>query len=338
VLGPSFVLHHSGTDDAFAKWRSGIAGGQFAEAQFLQTGSRDVPLQRVAFDLLHGGNGNRLSQRQTTALFGAGLIDAIPQRVLEEAAARKFADYPEITGRISPMEKGGVGRFGWKAQLAGLEEFVLTACAVELGLQVPGKEQPPLPHKKEYRAPGLDMNRAECDALVKFIRDLPAPAERRPAHAAAAKYVAEGRELFAAVGCAACHAPNLGQVEGIYSDLLLHDMGEQLSDVGSSYGVLRPAPNGPNSREEVVSSGPRSADPSRQAAGPVSPAEWRTPPLWGVRDSAPYLHDGRADTLEAAIAQHGGEADRSRTKFAALKFDERHKLLAFLKTLVAPQL
>jgi CxxC motif-containing protein (DUF1111 family) len=57
-----------------------------------------------------------------------------------------------------------------------------------------------------------------------------------------------------------------------------------------------------------------------------------------MRDSAPYLHDGRADTSEAAIALHGGEAERSRSKFAALKFEERQKVLAFLKTLTAPGL
>lgn len=344
ALGPSFVLHHSGTDEEFVAWRSGVVAGQFAQAQFVQTGAGDASLQAVAMNFLNGG-GNRLTQRQTTALFGAGLIDAIPQRVLEEAAARKLADYPEVTGRVSPLEKGGVGRFGWKAQIAGLEEFVLTACAVELGLQVPGKEQPPLPYKKDYRAPGLDMNRADCDALVKFIRDLPAPTQRRPDHPAAAKYIAEGQELFAAVGCAACHTPKLGDVDGIYSDLLLHDLGPQLSDASSSYGVLRPtpspAPPPATSRKEVVQSAVETSGGSRSAAAPVSAAsaaEWRTPPLWGVRDSAPYLHDGRADTLEAAIALHGGEGDRSRTRFAALKLEERQKVLAFLKTLAAPEL
>ena len=126
---------------------------------------------------------------------------------------------------------------------------------------------------------------------------------------------------------------------------MLHDLGTQLSDAGSSYGVLRPtpspAPPPATSRKEVVQSAVETSGGSRSAAAPVSAAsaaEWRTPPLWGVRDSAPYLHDGRADTLDAAIALHGGEADRSRTQFAALKLEERQKVLAFLKTLAAPEL
>ncbi len=256
-------------------------------------------------------------------------------------SAREFPDYPEVTGRLSPLEKGRIGRFGWKAQVAGLEEFVLTACAVELGLQVPGKDQPPPPHLKDYRAAGADMNQAECDALVKFIRNLPPPRQQRPASAAAATYVDEGRQLFTTVGCATCHVPKLGDVEGLYSDLLLHDLGPQLSDAGSSYGVFRPTGDAvalAQTKDGVVASPPRgrSEGQSSAASVPASPAEWRMPPLWGVRDSAPYLHDGRADTLAAAIALHGGEADRSCAKFTALKFAEQQKLVAFLKTLVAP--
>jgi CxxC motif-containing protein (DUF1111 family) len=64
--------------------------------------------------------------------------------------------------------------------------------------------------------------------------------------------------------------------------------------------------------------------------------EWRTPPLWGVRDSAPYLHDGRAATLEEAIRAHGGEAEAVVEKFRALTAMERDSLLAFLDTLAAP--
>ena len=68
----------------------------------------------------------------------------------------------------------------------------------------------------------------------------------------------------------------------------------------------------------------------------ATPQEWRTPPLWGVRDSAPYLHDGRASSLENAIALHGGQAQESAKQFAALTPQEKQKLMAFLKSLVAP--
>ena len=64
--------------------------------------------------------------------------------------------------------------------------------------------------------------------------------------------------------------------------------------------------------------------------------EWRTPPLWGVRDSAPYLHDGRAPTIEQAILLHGGEARRLGHAYRGLSPRERGQLERFLLTLAAP--
>ena len=64
--------------------------------------------------------------------------------------------------------------------------------------------------------------------------------------------------------------------------------------------------------------------------------EWRTPPLWGIRDSAPYLHDGRAATLDQAIAFHRGEADRSSDLYFELNAEEREQVRAFLHSLAAP--
>ena len=64
--------------------------------------------------------------------------------------------------------------------------------------------------------------------------------------------------------------------------------------------------------------------------------EWRTPPLWGCADSAPYLHDGRAATLEESIKQHDGEAKRVRANFRRLSKDEQKDLLTFLACLRAP--
>jgi CxxC motif-containing protein (DUF1111 family) len=86
-------------------------------------------------------------------------------------------------------------------------------------------------------------------------------------------------------------------------------------------GVL-PAPKVPNEKFSA----------SQQPA----PAEWRTAPLWGVADSAPYLHDGRAATLEAAIEQHAGEAASAAARFNLLPPDQRQAVVMFLKTLRAP--
>ena len=127
----------------------------------------------------------------------------------------------------------------------------------------------------------------------------------------------EGQRLFDQIGCASCHTPQLGSVAGLYSDLLLHRMGQDLEG-GGSYNQPPPSLPGSSSSE-----------------GPL-PDEWRTPPLWGVADSAPYLHDGRAATLEDAILLHAGQAAPAAGHFARLRPQEKEQLLAFLKSLRAP--
>ena len=102
------------------------------------------------------------------------------------------------------------------------------------------------------------------------------------------------------MGCAACHVPDLGGVP-LYSDLLVHDMGPVLDD-----GVVQGAARG---------------------------ADWRTTPLWGLRDRPRLLHDGRARSIEAAILAHGGEAEAAAQRFRGLSAAERSALLEFLKTL-----
>ena len=284
------------------------------------------------------------SQRNATALFGIGQIDAIPEKALEELAKLEQKDYPDVAGRPSKQKDGKIGRFGWKAQKPSLEDFALTACAVELGLNVPGHEQAGLALQPDYKAPGLDMDKAECDALVKFLKGLPVPAQRKPATAQESAMLVAGQKQFAAVGCANCHVQKVAAVDGIYSDLLLHDMGPELGDTGS-YGVF--VPDMPEEEQDqpipLANDNPLNAQPQakmtpEQLAKVIGALrqEWRTPPLWGVRDSGPYLHDGRADTLEQAVAFHGGQAAQSTIKFFQLKPEERQQVIAFLKSLTAP--
>lgn len=90
---------------------------------------------------------------------------------------------------------------------------------------------------------------------------------------------------------------------------MLHDLGPALVDRGGTWGV-----------------------PSTDTMAGL----WRTPPLWGARDSGPWLHDGRAATLEQAIRFHGGEAQSAVFAWRALDESERLALVAFLETLVAP--
>jgi CxxC motif-containing protein (DUF1111 family) len=267
------------------------------------------------------------SQRNPTALFGAGLIDALPAEVLEDAARVKHPGRSEIAGRVSRQKDGRIGRFGWKAQTATLAEFALSAAATEIGLEVPGHHQAADPRLPGLGAKGLDMAETECSALVSYVRGLPAPVVREPADEAEASQVKAGEATFRSIGCASCHLPKLGDVEGIYSDLLLHDMSPRLADTGS-YGVFVAEPAGAN--------GPAAAGGPRGESAGATVQEWRTPPLWGLRDSAPYLHDGRAATVAQAITLHGGQGAASAQRYAQLSSRRKQQLEAFLMSLSAP--
>jgi CxxC motif-containing protein (DUF1111 family) len=305
-------------------------------------GFRSIPGLGGSNSVQKGNFALLTSQRNTTALFGVGLIDSIPDKAIEAAAAQKHVGFPKVQGRVARLSDGKIGRFGWKSQKASLYEFAMTACAVELGLNVPDHVQAGLAYDPDYKAPGFDMDKRECDGLVTFLKKIPAPIELKQVTPAEAKYAHGGRELFSSVGCAACHAPKLGEVAGIYSDLLLHDMGPELGDTGS-YGAFVPGSATDDVSEPIPEltamderHSPSTAKAGKQPKG-ATRQEWRTPPLWGVRDSGPYLHDGRAETLEQAIAQHGGEAQDSSQKFFQLPRAKRQQLTAFLKTLVAPE-
>jgi CxxC motif-containing protein (DUF1111 family) len=348
----SIVLHRFGTDPKYERLRLpildpdrgemlrmvgspfGQAEGEIEAIQFgLDRQPGPFPPEHGDFTLIH-------TQRNPLPLFGNGLIDAVSDAVLE-AAERTSAALP-VKGRPGRLPDGRIGRFGWKAQAATLDEFVLTACAVELGLEVPGHPQGLNPRSPGYRPPGLDLTRAECDALTTYVRGLPAPARRPASSPAEAEAIRAGEATFAKVGCAACHSPRLGHVEGIYSDLLLHDMGDELSGSGI-YGRSGPEPSEatPADPGPIAGGFPAGLDAfqggSAQFKGPSS-REWRTPPLWGVRDSGPYLHDGRAETLEQAIALHGGQGEPSAQRYFGLSSRERLQVQAFLKSLVAPAL
>jgi CxxC motif-containing protein (DUF1111 family) len=203
---------------------------------------------------------------------------------------------------------------------------------VEVGLNVPKHPQSGLPQSPEYRPAGLDLNDEQCNALVNYVTDLPAPSQRELTAESDRKYVQGGAALFASIGCAKCHVENVGDVQGIFSDLLLHDMGDELGDSGSSYGVFLPdsTPDGQVLPEMTNVEG------AEAAVIGATRKEWRTPALWGVRDSAPYLHDGRADDLVEVIALHAGESMKSATAFFALSDGQQFQVITFLKSLVAP--
>jgi CxxC motif-containing protein (DUF1111 family) len=277
-----------------------------------------------------------VTQRNTPALFGDGLIDAVPDDTLvaqeraHSTAARiaglSSARDAKVRGRVSRLADGRIGRFGWKLEFASLNDFVKAACANELGLANPNQPQATPLGQLAYKGKGEDLTDEQCGLMADFIRALPAPSEVAPTESHESTLARTGRTLFQSIGCADCHTESVGPAVGIYSDLLLHDMGIDLEATTgyrqSDCNVLLPAPNVRNDKFA--------------ASQQPTPAEWRTAPLWGVADSAPYLHDGRAATLEAAIELHGGEAVDVTATFQALPPDQRAALVAFLKTLRAP--
>lgn len=303
--------------------------------------TRSSPLESQPGTFRSAGQALRVTERNTTSLFGAGLIESIPDAaIVEQAERQKKQHAPLITGRVPQTASGAIGRFGWRGQTASLQEFVMTACAVEVGLTAPGHQQSQrvvLPTQKNsdqtlgfMQETPLDLTQAQCDALTMYVSGLPAPKSARATTLNQAKSVQRGAVLFEKSGCAICHVRDLGPATGLFSDLLLHDMGPGLSD---------PSPAMPEINENTTLSpgggyfGPSLSIELVKNITTNIHQEWRTPPLWGVATSAPYLHDGRAATLEQAIQWHGGEGQRAAEAFRTLKPDERRDLLQFLHSL-----
>jgi mono/diheme cytochrome c family protein len=244
---------------------------------------------------------NLVSVRNTPSLFGDGVIDTIPDMAIRARAAAEAADGNGVAGRPhfvrDPAGQERIGRFGWKADTATLEQFIAEAMRNEMGLTTPLAPQDIVavpPGCGLVASPKFDSTVTR--ALAAFVASLPIPS---PGVANA-----EGAALFASIGCGLCHAPSLPGPVGdvpLYSDLLLHDMGPALDD-----GVVQ-----------------------GQARG----RDWRTTPLWGLGVRVRYLHDGRATSLTAAIAAHDGEAARAAGEFRKLTVEAKERLLAFLGSL-----
>lgn len=277
--------------------------------------------------------GVAVSVRLPPPVFGVGLIEAIPESVIVANADPDDADGDGISGRpnivtspdfVPATEEGGgagprLGRFGRKAQVSSLLQQVLEAYLQDIGITsdfLPLENRNPLssvPIEAADPVADPEIPASTVQATTHYIRTLapPAPGEMTVRRA-------EGRELFAIAGCASCHVPTLrtgshrvralsNQDVTLYSDLLLHDMGDALAD----------------------------NRPDGQASG----REWRTTPLWGLRlmrrfldGRAFLLHDGRARSVEEAILLHGGEAQRARDAFAALSPAQRAALLDFVES------
>lgn len=256
----------------------------------------------------------------TPPLFGLGLIDGMTGYSIHmdgvrrgwtqtvRALKNKFDEIP--VGRIRRLPNNRIGRFGWKGQFATLKDFVAAACAVELGLSNPLRSQDQPQHHVPDADAKWDLDHAQLQALVDFVRSLPRPQQVLPDDARARQEAIQGEALFAEIGCASCHTPDMGGVQGVYSDFRLYALSRATYD---------DTPLDDNLPLDV---------PKQE--------EWKTPPLWGVADSAPYFHDGVCRTLRDAILRHDGQARRVKAAFQSLALARQQQVIAFLKTLRAP--
>jgi CxxC motif-containing protein (DUF1111 family) len=264
-----------------------------------------------------------LSLRIAPPVMGTGLLEAVPEETLMAIAQEQHAQH--FNGRPNRVwdavnRRMAVGRFGWKANTPNLKQQIAAAAVGDMGVNsnlYPEQNCPPVQSACASQLPGNvpEIIDHEIDALELWLQGLAVPARRDVADTA----VRRGAGLFASAQCAVCHVPQMktgkvaslpqlsGQIFHAYTDLLLHDMGEELADGRPDF-----------------------------AAGP---RDWRTPPLWGlglsrtVSGSTAMLHDGRARSVAEAILWHGGEAAASRAAFRAMSREERDALVRFVESI-----
>ena len=263
-----------------------------------------------------------VARRVPIPLFGAGLVEAIPDETLLDLEDPADRNRDGISGRASIVTDRAtgerrVGRFGWKAQHATLLTFGADAYRNEMGItnEVFPQEVAvgvsrdrmrvcdPIPDPEDVKDPRTE--RRGIDNFASFMKFL-APLGRGPLGEA----TITGEQVFGTLGCAACHIPSLTTGPSanplfnrrsvqLFSDLLLHD-------VGTGDGIQQDG----GASEEI-----------------------RTPALWGVRLRRPLLHDGSAATIEDAVRRHAGEAELARRGFDESASEARAALLAFLRSL-----
>ncbi len=301
------------------EWREQVA--TLADGETVRLRSPEIRITDLAYAPL--GKDAMIAPRLAPPLVGLGLLEAVPEETITALAARE--SIAGIRGKVNRVwdESQGklvLGRFGLKANHGSLREQVANAFFNDIGLSspvYPDQNCPPVQAvcKEQMVAGKPEITKLRLDATELYIRALTVPMRRRTDDA----QVRRGEQLFTQAHCAVCHVPELHTGESAtlpqlahqtirpYSDLLLHDMGDALSD----------------GRPDFLAGG----------------TDWRTPPLWGiglsetVNGANAFLHDGRARTFTEAILWHGGEAAVSREAFRNFPREDRAALLSFLNSL-----
>lgn len=300
VLGGSGGLElnvtRMGNDNGGAGPFTNVAGGQGLSKFYPPyiAGREESPNDADVFE-----------QRQTPTLLGAGLLDSILESDILAHEDPTDADGDGIYGYARMVDVGGgvieVGRFGWKAQAPRVFDFIRDAMGGECGITTPDDGRGFALVSDGDPVPDPELSQEDFDDIQFFLELLGPPIrggnENNP-------NVALGEQIFQTVGCAKCHIPVMqGATEPVpvYSNLLVHNV------MGPNY---------------------------RGMAEPGAPAGFfKTAPLWGVKDTAPYMHDGRAQNLDGAIRAHRGEALEVRMAFESLPILQQRALVLFLEDL-----
>ncbi|WP_349969678.1 di-heme oxidoredictase family protein [Pseudomonas caspiana] len=293
-----------------------------------------VELRKPTLSITHLGYGpmhpeTRASVRVAPPMIGLGLLEAIPDAAILANADPDDKDGDGISGRPNwvwddEQQTVVMGRFGWKAGQPSLNQQNVHAFSGDMGLTTSLRNfDDCTPAQTDCLAApngnGPDGEPEVSDNILRLVlfysRNLGVPARRN----IESPQVLAGKNLFYKAGCQQCHTPQFktrhdaaepelaNQVIRPYSDLLLHDMGDELADNRTEF----------------------------QATG----REWRTPPLWGigltqtVSGHTQFLHDGRARNLLEAVLWHGGEAQAAQRQVLAFDAEQRAALLAFLNSL-----
>jgi CxxC motif-containing protein (DUF1111 family) len=260
------------------------------------------------------------SPRNTPNMIGLGLLEGVPNEVLETLADPLDRNGDGVSGRLGPKNRSGLyGRFGWTSAHATLTEQNAAALHFDIGVKnsLHSTTQCTVHQEKcqELDQGSIEITDVELHDLTRYTRLIGVPQQR----ASQNPEILRGLELFERVGCVQCHAkdistlgpPEFGAettfVIHPFTNLLLHDMGPELAVLSHDQTQVQ--------------------------------KEWRTAPLWGlglekdVVGRRYLLHDGRARTPEEAILWHGGEALSARQKFTNLNSADRKRILDFLETL-----
>lgn len=263
-----------------------------------------------------------ISPRIAPPVFGLGLLEAIDEADIVALSDPNDRDDNGISGKPNYTwnvmeQKKTLGRFGWKAANPTVLQQSASAYSEDIGIT-----SFVFPDESAYgqlQYDGLvdeyEVSDSVLSSVAFYIRTLAVPSRRNADDVT----VLAGKKIFADAKCSACHVPRLrtrtdvsfpeisNQVIFPYTDLLVHDMGEELAD----------------------------HRPDFDADG----REWRTAPLWGigltriVNGHQNFLHDGRARTLIEAIMWHGGEAAQSKEYVHNLSSSDRDALIKFLESL-----